>query len=365
MDRNAKTPLALLLIAALAIAATFLLALNGPGSLTEISSQRPPAALTSSLNTTGSWYAIYFTDRTLEGFSGGPDEPLVEAIDQAQLSVDVAAYDLSLWSVRDALLNAYERGLSVRVVTEAENADREEVQQLVAAGIPVVADTSDEGWMHDKFVILDRQGVWTGSMNFTLNDTYRNDNNLIWLGSPDVAGVYLAEFEEMFEGGAFGAASPREAGGRAFTVSGSNVEVWFSPDDGVSARIIELIHAAEVSIHFLAFSFTSNDIADALLSRAEAGVLVQGVFDEGQLDNPGGEFARLLTAGLDVRLDANPDKLHHKLMVIDGKIVITGSYNFSVSAEERNDENVVIIFDEAVAKVYLQEVARVVGEAGK
>jgi phosphatidylserine/phosphatidylglycerophosphate/cardiolipin synthase-like enzyme len=127
------------------------------------------------------------------------------------------------------------------------------------------------------------------------------------------------------------------------------------PDDGVSARIVELINAAQDNIHFLAFSFTSNDIADAIIGRSGAGVLVQGVFDEDQLDNPGGEFVRMLTEGLDVSVDANPDKLHHKLIVIDGKIVITGSYNFSASAEEVNDENVAIIFSE--------EVARVVGEA--
>ncbi|MCB9133868.1 MAG: phospholipase [Anaerolineales bacterium] len=363
MDRTPKTPVALLLLATFTLTATFLLARTGPGSLTEVSVL--PPTVPAPVNQTGAWYAVYFTDRTLDGFKGGPDEPLVEAIDQAQLSVDVAAYDLSLWSVRDALLHAYARGLSVRVVIEADNADREEVQQLIDAGIPVVTDTSEDGWMHDKFIILDRQGVWTGSMNYTLNDAYRNDNNLIWISSPEVAEVYRAEFEEMFVEGIFGAASPREAGGRKFTASGGNVEVWFSPDDGVSARIVELIQSAEVSIHFLAFSFTSNPIADAIIARAEAGVLVQGVFDESQLDNPGGEFARMLTEGLDVRLDANPDKLHHKLIVIDGKIVITGSYNFSASAETRNDENVVIIFDEAVAQAYLQEVQRVVGETEK
>jgi phosphatidylserine/phosphatidylglycerophosphate/cardiolipin synthase-like enzyme len=162
MDRSTKAPLALLLITALAITATFLLSLNGPGSLYEVGSQVVP---TSSPIQIGSWYAVYFTDRTLEGFSDGPDEPLVESIEQAQLSVDMAAYDLSLWSVRDALMNAYERGLSVRVVMEADNADREEVQQLIAAGIPIVMDDSEDGWMHDKFVIVDRQGVWTGSMN--------------------------------------------------------------------------------------------------------------------------------------------------------------------------------------------------------
>ncbi len=361
MDRSTKTPLALLVIAALAITLTFLLALNGPGSLYEVSSQAIP---TRDPIQVGSWYAIYFTDRTLEGFSGGPDEPLVEAIEQAQLSVDVAAYDLSLWSVRDALLHAHERGLAVRVVMEADNADREEVQQLIAAGIPVVVDTSEDGSMHDKFVILDRQGVWTGSMNYTLNDAYRNDNNLIWIGSADVAGAYLTEFEEMFEGGVFGASSPAGEG-QKFTVNGNPVEVWFSPDDGGSARIVELLHTAQDSLHFLAFSFTSNDIADAIISRAESGVLVQGVFDEEQLENPGGEFAQMLTGGLDVAVDANPDKLHHKFIVIDGKIVITGSYNFSANAEEHNDENIVIIFSEDVAGIYLQEVARVVGESSQ
>ena len=240
MDRSTKTPFALLFICALAIGATFLLSLNGPGSLTEVSSQNSLAVPTSSLNPTGSWYAIYFTDRTLERFSGGPDEPLVEAIEQAQLSVDFAAYDFSLWSVRDALLNAHERGLAVRVVIERDYADREEVQQLIGAGIPVMLDTRDDGWMHNKFVILDRQGVWTGSMNFTLNGAYRNDENLIWIGSLEVASAYLAEFEEMFEGGLFGADSP-PGEGKSFTVGNTPVEVWFSPDDGVSARIIELI----------------------------------------------------------------------------------------------------------------------------
>ena len=361
MDRSPKTPLALLLIAALTLTATFLLTLTGPGSLTEVSVP-PPTVSASSQNQTGPWYTIYFTDRTLDGFSGGPDEPLVEAIEAAQLSVDVAAYDLSLWSVRDALLHAQERGLSVRVVMDADNADREEVQQLIDAGIPVVVDTSEDGWMHDKFVILDRQGVWTGSMNFTLNDGYRNDNNLIWLGSPEVAEAYRAEFEEMFVDGLFGAESPREVGGRSFTVSGTNLEVWFSPDDGVSARIVELINSAEVSIHFLASSFAADEVGDAIRARAAAGVVGQGVFDEGQLENPGGEVARMLTEGLDVRLDANPDKLHHKVIVIDGRVVITGSYNFSMSAEERNDENVVVICSEAVAEGYLAEVERVRGE---
>ena len=363
MDRSTKTPLALLSIVGLAILATYLLALSGPGSLTVISA--PPKETLVPQPALGTWYAVFFTDRTLERFNGGPDEPLVESIEQALLSVDVAAYDLTLWSIRDALLDAHARRLSVRVVIEADYADEEEVQQLIEAGIPVVMDDSEEGWMHNKFVIVDRQGAWTGSMNFTLNGAYRNDNNLIWIGSADVARVYLAEFEEMFEGGVFGDRSPREAGGHPLTVNDTLLEVWFSPDDGVRARIVELINAAQYSVHFLAYSFTSNEISDAITARAEAGLVVQGVLDEGQLDNPGGEFARMLAAGLDVSLDGNPDRMHHKVIVIDGKVVITGSYNFSASAEERNDENVVILFSEEIARVYLQEFARVRAEAAR
>jgi len=361
MDRSTKTPVALLILVGLALVATYVLALTGPGSLTVVSA--PPKETLVPQPALGTWYAVFFTDRTLERFSSGPDEPLVESIEQAQLSVDVAAYELNLWSVRDALLDAHRRGLSVRVVIEADYADEEEIQQLIEAGIPVVMDDSEDGWMHNKFVIVDRLGVWTGSMNLTLNGAYRNDNNLIWIGSPDVAGAYLAEFEEMFEGGVFGDRSPREGGGRELVVNNNPLEVWFSPDDGVRARIVELITAAQESIHFLAFSFTSNDISDAIMAQAEAGLVVQGVFDEGQLDNPGGEFARMLAAGLDVSLDGNPDRMHHKVIVIDENIVITGSYNFSASAEERNDENVVILFSEEVARVYLQEFARVRGEA--
>ena len=361
MDRSAKTPLALLSIASLAIFATYFLALTGPGSLTVVTA--PPKETLVPKPALGTWYAVFFTDRTLERFSGGPDAALAESIEQAQVSVDIAAYELNLWSVRDALLDAQARGLSVRVVMEADYADEEEVQQLIEAGIPVVEDDSDDGWMHNKFVIVDRQGVWTGSMNFTLNGAYRNDNNLIWIGSADVAGVYLAEFEEMFEGEVFGDRSPQEKGGRPLTVNNTPLEAWFSPDDGARARIVELINGAQVSIHFLAYSFTSNEISDAIIARADAGLVVQGVFDEGQLDNPGGEFARMLAAGLDVSLDGNPDKMHHKVIVIDGKVVITGSYNFSASAEERNDENVVILFSEEIARVYLQEFARVRAEA--
>jgi phosphatidylserine/phosphatidylglycerophosphate/cardiolipin synthase-like enzyme len=70
------------------------------------------------------WYSIYFTQPTsptARSYRGGPDESLAAAIDQARVSVDMAVYDLNLWSIRDALVSAYQRGITVRVVTESDN----------------------------------------------------------------------------------------------------------------------------------------------------------------------------------------------------------------------------------------------------
>jgi phosphatidylserine/phosphatidylglycerophosphate/cardiolipin synthase-like enzyme len=80
------------------------------------------------------------------------------------LSVELAADNLDLWSLRDALLGAHRRGVDVRVVIETDNLASEEVQELIANGIPV-QDDQNAGLMHNKFAIIDRLEVWTGSMN--------------------------------------------------------------------------------------------------------------------------------------------------------------------------------------------------------
>ncbi len=123
-------------------------------------------------------------------------------------------------------------------------------------------------------------------------------------------------------------------------LAGDPLDVRFSPDDGVADFLVELLSQAQERIDVLAYSFTSDPLAEALIAAAERGVVVRAVFDEEQARfNTGGDYERLLAAGLDVRLDGNPGKMHHKVMLIDGKLVIFGSYNFSSSAELRNDEN--------------------------
>jgi phosphatidylserine/phosphatidylglycerophosphate/cardiolipin synthase-like enzyme len=84
------------------------------------------------------------------------------------------------------------------------------------------------------------------------------------------------------------------------------------------------------------------------------------VFDKSQaLSNKGGEYTNLLGDGIAVRLDGNRYGMHHKVIIIDGRIVVTGSYNFSNNAKTRNDENTLIIHDPEIAEFYREEFARV------
>jgi len=305
---------------------------------------------------------VYFTDPgglNSSTLRGGPDAHLADAIDGARLSVDVAALDLNLWSIRDALLEAHKRGVSVRMVTESEYLDTPEIMQIKEAGIPVLGDRR-EGLMHNKFVVIDHLQVWTGSMNLTVNGAYRNDNNLVWVQSANLAEDYTVEFEEMFVEDAFGPGSPANTPYPSLRVGDALLEVYFSPEDGTARRLVELIGGARESIYFLAYSFTADDIADALMERHRAGIRVAGVLDAGQASsNLGGEYERLRQTGVDVRLDGNRNRMHHKLLIIDSMIVVSGSYNFSASAEQRNDENTLVIHSQEFAALYLTEFERV------
>jgi phosphatidylserine/phosphatidylglycerophosphate/cardiolipin synthase-like enzyme len=310
----------------------------------------------------GPWFEIYFTDPLNPAApqeSGGVEEAVIASIDAARLSVDAAFYSLSLREVANALLRARDRGVQVRVVMESDNRDRSVPQALIDGGLPILGDRR-EGLMHDKFIVIDRAEVWTGSMNYTTNGAYDDNNNLIHIRSVKVAENYETEFDEMYVDDLFGPDSIASTPNPFLTVDGTDIETYFSPDDGVAARVATLVSFAEESIYFLAYSFTSDEIAQAIRERAAAGVTVEGVMDDSQVkSNQGTEFDPFIQAGMDVRRDSISGLMHHKVIIIDGSIVITGSYNFTASAEDRNDENVIIFNNPDIASLFVAEFQRV------
>lgn len=314
----------------------------------------------------GSWIQIYFTNPASPLSSqqtGGIDIPLAQAIDSAKLSVDVAIYSLSLNSVRDALINAYQRGVQVRMVMESDNLDRTDPQILKDAGIPILGDRR-EGLMHNKFVVIDNSEVWTGGMNFTDSGTYEDNNVMIRIRSVKMAENYTKEFNEMFNDDKFGDNVLAETPNPRVTIDNIPIDTYFSPDDGVQPILVDILNTANESIYFMAFSFTADSIGNAIRERARQGVTVAGVMDAEQIkSNVGTEFDAFRQAGLNVLQDGNAGQMHHKIIIIDESIVIVGSYNFTNAAETRNDENLVVIYNEEIAKLFVAEFQRVYEQA--
>lgn len=323
------------------------------------------------------FWQVYFTNpagsSSQSTFSGGIDQQLIDAIEEVQSTLDIAAYEWNNPRLTEAVLDANDRGVRIRMVVDDEGTiednefaleDGEEspFQDILDANIPH-ADDDRGGLMHNKFMIMDRETVWTGSMNYTMNGTYRNSNNMLAIRSSRAVAAYQAEFDEMFEDGEFGS-SRSDVDGVAFTLDGTSVQILFSPEDRPVEALLDAINDAESHIRFMTFSFTLDEVGLALLERAEDGVVVEGVFETTGSRTAFSELPRLLCAGLPILQDGSTRSiLHHKVFIIDDDTVLTGSFNISANATEDNDENMVIIRDVDLAAQFIAEFERVQSQA--
>lgn len=346
------------------VVALVLLALIGVGALLYL--QRVPVLAPAPARpaATAGWYELHFTTPG----SGGIDGELVELVDSARLSIDAAVYDFDLQNVAEALARAKARGVRVRFVTDSDTLqNRDEAIQraravLTRAEIPIVDDQRGP-IMHHKFMVVDGEWVWTGSTNWTTGDVYRLNNNAIKLQSRELADNYTAEFEKMFAQRRFGPNKPRGVPNPRVLIEGVSIETYFAPQDRVSPRIVERINGANSSIDFLAFSFTHDAIGRAVIDKGKAGVKVRGVFETTGSQTQFSEYGRMRDAGLEVYQDGNQYVMHHKVVVLDRRTVIFGSYNFSSNADTDNDENLLVVDDPTMAEAFTGEVERMIGAA--
>lgn len=332
-------------------------------------SQLPGTVAPTAANASGPWWEVYFTDpsniNNPDDWQGSIEGRLIEKINAAQTSIHIVSFEFDLTPVAEALIAAKQRGVDVRWVTDDEHgleADEEpghgQFEMLQDAGVEVRSDTRS-ALMHNKFWIFDGQIVWTGSTNITENGIFKQDNNAIAIQSPELAAIYEAEFQEMWDG-QFGPRSPSQIEQQSVMVNGSPIQVIFTSEDpAIEQSIIPVVNSATRSIRFLAFSFTDYPLANAMIQRAQNGVDVAGVFEKVGSDTDSAELKTLYCASVPVRRDGNGSFMHNKVIVVDERYVITGSLNFSTNAEESNDENVIIIDNPDIAKLYMQDFQRV------
>lgn len=335
---------------------------------------------------TGSGYRLYFTepintsDRSLH--TGSVIEAdILEAINSATTSIDGAFYEMNLERVANALVAAEARGVQVRLIVDDEDfVHREELEPdnsvldiFEAAGFQLYCedeqprsyemrcDDRGSNLMHNKFMIIDSTEVWTGSMNYTHNGIYNNNNNVLIFRSQAMVANYEYMFDLMFEDGVFNA--PGTSGNTLPNprprVSGIQIENYFSPDDGrlIESRTVEIINGAQESIYVMTYGVTLDTIGEAIVDRHKDGVTVQGLFETRAATATGSQFPVMGCAGISVKRDGNPNTFHHKAIIIDGEIVITGSFNFSGNAQN-NSENVTIIYSAEIAQQFVSEFNR-------
>lgn len=293
-----------------------------------------------------------------ENDTGNIDRQLVRFIESARKSLDGALFELESEKIALALIEAHRRGVQVRIVCENDYADNPDMLAVLKAGIPVVSDNRS-GLMHNKFLVADGERVWTGSFNATDNGAFRNNNNALILYSAELSENYETEFEEMFLKKAFGPRSPSNTPHTLVKLANADVYNYFSPEDDPDEKILRYLKLAKERIRFLAFSMTDDRIGDILEQKQREGVDVQGVLESRGSGLQYSELGRLREAGAKVLTDGNKYILHHKVIIIDDKWTILGSYNFSKSAAESNDENILIIKSERIAEIFEEEYLRI------
>ena len=135
-----------------------------------------------------------------------------------------------------------------------------------------------------------------------------------------------------------------------------SIEVAFSPNNGVTEVVVKAIGEAKQTLLVSAYSFTSKDIAEALLEAKKRGVTVKIILDKSQVSQKYSSSTFFANQGFDLRIDVKHAIYHDKVMIIDDKTVMTGSFNFTKAAETKNAENLLVLRDNpALAKLYTQD----------
>jgi len=356
------------------------------------------SSTTSTFPTTGE-INVYFNKNVNSSVSSGVGANenanfstlLIQKINNAKRSIDAALYSLSGTvgaNIATALVNAKNRGVKVRVIGEYDTRTTAPWTTLTSNGIPYINDSyginDGSGLHHNKFFVIDYRGgaadsVWviTGSWNPTDPGTNDDRQNLVLVQDVALAGAYTVEFQEEWgsnidtpnsQNSRFGSRKLNNTP-HNFVIGGAKVQNYFSPSDGTTSRIAKTLSKAEKSINGALMTLTRRDLADTIIAvknrNRKARLVLSNDTDSGT------QFSYLQSNGVDIRLKGFTNGLlHHKYAIVDAEpfgytpYVITGSHNWSSSAENSNDENTLIIQDSQVANFYLQEFAARYYEAG-
>lgn len=296
------------------------------------------------------------------------EDTICAFIDGSSVSVDIAVWDNGSAAIVASLNAAVQRGVVVRYITSSNSTNT--ALSGLSAQIPVLERNSGatSNVMHNKFVVIDQQRLLTGSMNFGMGSMQDDYNNIVIIEDVALAQTYTTEFNEMW--GTSGA-QPNLSNSKfgpdktdntthLFTVGSTTVESRFSPTDNTTQHIVDAINSADYTLDIAMFTFINNDIGDAVVAAKNRGVYVRCIIENSWYI--GSEYSNLQNAGIQTFSHSSvPFDFHHKYCIIDAfqassdPMVVTGSHNWTNSAEDEYDENTLFIHDMTIAQQYTEE----------
>lgn len=295
------------------------------------------------------------------------DENFIQLLEVATSSVDVAVVRLQHPAMVEAILEAWDRGLSVRVVGDADSTKDAGFDLLTDAGVPLVTRPAGAAEMNNNYLVIDGQVVWTGSTQLTEEALTYNNNDAIYVSDQNIAAAYTEDFEQMFTHGRFGAdklLSSDVAGD--FSLQGSRARVGFlSAQDGFDA-LIDIIEGAQGRIVFAAGVLSHPGVVAALGEAVARGVTVVGVMDAVDANSQFALDELAIDLGVILVVDGNRNepepgvgsRLRHQFLLADGigraegGVLFTGSAAWAEGAELENDENFIALYDSPLNAVY-------------
>jgi phosphatidylserine/phosphatidylglycerophosphate/cardiolipin synthase-like enzyme len=149
------------------------------------------------------------------------------------------------------------------------------------------------------------------------------------------------------------------------TTAHAETKVFFSPNGGCLEAVISEINKAHDSIDVAMYSFTSREIAQALVKAKKRQVKIRITFDTAQIKDHFSKSRYLIGKGLNIKFHIGPGLMHNKFAVIDDKEVLTGSFNWTVSAEKKNAENLLVITDKEIAHQYEKQFKQLWSQSGE
>lgn len=297
--------------------------------------------------------------------SSAIETDLVQRIDQVTSTIDVAMYNTGRASIVQAITRAVQRGVVVRYIADDETSNSALDGQLA---FPLIY-RSGTGIMHNKFVIADAADpdhawLWAGSTNLSTNQLSTDPNHAYVIHDHALVLNYLKEFDEMW--GADTGHIDRRYGdfktnntGHLFQVGDVVIESYFSPSDEANCRIIDAIQSADHQLLIGLLLLTREDLVDEIIAAYDRGVEVRVILNDESSSSDA--LAQLKQNGIPVVTHDPSPIFHHKYAIIDEGFpnsdpqVISGSHNWTWSADNINDENMLIFHDQSITNIFRQE----------